>query len=360
VAQITIADLNKSYGPLHVVKNFTLHGKDKEFVTLLGPSGCGKTTVLRLIAGFLKPDSGEILVDGRLLSSPLGVVSPERRGMGMVFQSYALWPHMTVFENVAFGLRIKRLSQREISDRVDRVMTMVRMAGLGGKYPGVLSGGQQQRVALARSLVTEPSILLLDEPLSNLDARLREQMRAELKALQRQTDIAFVYVTHDQVEAMTLSDRVAVLWDGVLQQFAPPREVYDHPANKFVAEFVGSVNFIEVRIDEPAGASDSRGSVVLGVGARLAAILPQGLGKGSTVTLAVRPEDVRLSLERPIGASNVLRGSILDRLFLGNLFDYRVDVGGITMRAIAPREHIFALGEEVYMHIDPDRCLAMA
>ncbi len=197
MAEIVIRSMDKYFGPHRVVHDLSLDVRDKEFVTLLGPSGCGKTTTLRLLAGFLKPERGEILADGRVLSSPQGVVPPEKRQMGMVFQSYALWPHMTVFENVAFGLKLKRLRSAEVRDRVERVMAMVGLTGLEDRPPAQLSGGQQQRVALARSLVTEPSILLLDEPLSNLDAKLRERMRMELKDLQRRTGITFVYVTHD-------------------------------------------------------------------------------------------------------------------------------------------------------------------
>ena len=217
-------------------------------MTLLGPSGCGKTTTLRLIAGYLTPDAGTIEVDGRVLSSPGSVVPPEARGMGMVFQNYAIWPHKTVFENVVFGLKLRKVPAAEAKKKVQDALALVNLAGLDHRYPNELSGGQQQRVALARSLVVEPSILLLDEPLSNLDAKLRERMRSELKDLQRRTGITFVYVTHDQAEALALSDQIAVINLGRLQQFGTPYEVYAHPANRMVADFMGLVNLVPATV----------------------------------------------------------------------------------------------------------------
>jgi iron(III) transport system ATP-binding protein len=220
MAAISIAGLSKRYGMgkrvLAAVSDVSIEIADGEFVTLLGPSGCGKSTTLRLVAGYLKPDGGSIRVGDRVLSSPESVVPPDSRGMGMVFQNYAVWPHKSVAENVVFGLRVQKVARGEAQRRVERILDIVGLAGLGGRFPNELSGGQQQRVALARSLVVEPQILLLDEPLSNLDAKLREHMRTELKALQRRTGITFVYVTHDQAEALALSDRIAVMHRGVL------------------------------------------------------------------------------------------------------------------------------------------------
>jgi iron(III) transport system ATP-binding protein len=218
MADIAICNVTKRFGANLVVDDISLTITDKEFVTLLGPSGCGKTTILRLIAGFLQPDAGEIRVGGQLISSASYMTPPERRNMGMVFQNYAVWPHMNVSENVAFGLEMRKVTKSQISLRIGRMLDMVGLAGLGERYPAQLSGGQQQRVALARSLVVEPTILLLDEPLSNLDAKLREQMRFTLKDLQRRTGITFVYVTHDQSEAMAMSDRVALIQHGKIQQ----------------------------------------------------------------------------------------------------------------------------------------------
>src|ERR687897_2684252 len=257
MAGITIRGLSKSFGAgdssFAAVSDLSLAISDNQFVTLLGPSGCGKTTTLRLIAGYLQPDTGTIHVNERLLSSPGHVLPPERRGMGMVFQNYAVWPHKTVYQNVAFGLDVRRVRRAEVETRVARVLELVNLAGLERRYPSELSGGQQQRVALARSLVVEPGILLLDEPLSNLDAKLRERMRWELKDLQRRTGITFVYVTHDQSEAMALSDRIAVLHQGEVVQVGAPREVYAHPASKVVADFMGLVNLVPARVVRAEG-----------------------------------------------------------------------------------------------------------
>jgi len=250
MARIEIVGLGKCFGPHVALDALHLDIADHQFITLLGPSGCGKTTTLRLLAGFMEPDSGQIAVDGAVLSSPAGSVPPERRGMGMVFQNYALWPHMSVFDNVAFGLTMQRVPAAEARRRVTDMLGIVGLEGVAGRSPSALSGGQQQRVALARSLVTEPSILLLDEPLSNLDAKLRERMRNELKDLQRRTGITFVYVTHDQSEALALSDRIAVMAGGRLQQYGPPLEIYERPANRFVADFMGAANLLDGTVEQ--------------------------------------------------------------------------------------------------------------
>ncbi|MBN9262937.1 MAG: ABC transporter ATP-binding protein, partial [Hyphomicrobium sp.] len=255
MAFIDIAGIDKRFGSFKALSGIELAIEEREFVTFLGPSGCGKTTMLRTLAGFLTPDSGTIHVGGRLLSSPQAVVPPEHRRMGMVFQNYAVWPHMSVFENVAFGLRLLKVEGAEIGERVSRILDAVGLSGLEKRHPGQLSGGQQQRVALARSLVVEPSILLLDEPLSNLDAKLRERMRTELKTLQRRTGITFIYVTHDQAEAMALSDRIVVFNQGTVQQVGAPRDVYERPANIFVADFMGLVNKVPGKLVELRGTS---------------------------------------------------------------------------------------------------------
>src|SRR5215467_824459 len=252
MAGITIPGFSKNFGANAegaAVSDINLDIANNSFVTLLGPSGCGKTTTLRLIAGYIVPDAGTIEVDGRTVSSASSVVSPEARGMGMVFQNYAIWPHKTVFENVVFGLKLRKVPAADAKKKVSDALALVNLAGLEQRYPNELSGGQQQRVALARSLVVEPDILLLDEPLSNLDAKLRERMRTELKELQRRTGITFVYVTHDQAEALALSDRIAVMQLGRLQQFGSPDEVYTRPKNRIVADFMGHVNFLAGKID---------------------------------------------------------------------------------------------------------------
>ena len=244
MAHIEIQGLTKNFGAFRALNSIDIKVEEKEFITFLGPSGCGKTTTLRILAGFLTPDAGSITVGGELLSSPEGSVPPERRRMGMVFQNYAVWPHMSVLENVAFGLRYTDSDRRGDKARLDQIIAAVGLEGLEDRHPAQLSGGQQQRVAFARSLVVEPSILLLDEPLSNLDAKLRERMRSELKNLQRRTGITFIYVTHDQAEAMALSDQIVVFHRGTVQQIGSPREVYERPTNLFVADFMGQVNKI--------------------------------------------------------------------------------------------------------------------
>lgn len=351
MARIAIENLSKSYGAgaLAAVHDLTLDIADGRFVTLLGPSGCGKTTTLRLIAGFIRPDSGVIRIDGKVLSSPDGVVPPEHRGMGMVFQNYAVWPHKTVHENVAFGLEARGVAGREIGERVARMLDLVGLGGMGGRSPSQLSGGQQQRVALARSLVVEPGILLLDEPLSNLDAKLRERMRGELKQLQRRTGITFVYVTHDQAEAMALSDDIAVIHGGELQQFGPPAQIYERPVNRVVADFMGQVNFVP---GEVAGMAD--GAVQVTVAGGMALSLPPHLGVavGQSVDIAVRPENVRLG-------TTGLAGVVVEATFLGNAVEYLVALSGsgdIRLRVQAHPRRRFAPGDAVAIEFDASDC----
>src|SRR3954464_8185908 len=296
MAGITIRGLSKSFdareGEVAAVESLDLDIADNSFVTLLGPSGCGKTTTLRLIAGYIVPDKGTIEVDGRVLSSPGAVVSPEARGMGMVFQNYAVWPHKTVFENVGFGLKLRRIPTAAAKKQVETALALVNLSGLEGRYPNELSGGQQQRVALARSLVVEPSILLLDEPLSNLDAKLRERMRTELKELQRRTGITFVYVTHDQAEALALSDRIAVMQLGQMQQYGTPLEVYTRPANRMVADFMGLVNLLPGKV---RALVNGGGTVELSPDFMLDVAALDGLKPGEGVDIAIRPENIRLT-----------------------------------------------------------------
>lgn len=362
MAHIVINALNKSYDGNRVVKDLSLEIHDKEFVTLLGPSGCGKTTTLRLLAGFLTPDSGEVYVDDQLLSSAQTSVPPERRRMGMVFQNYAVWPHMNVFDNVAFGLKLAKLKKVEIRERVGRAVAAVGLDGFEDRHPGQLSGGQQQRVALARSLVVEPSILLLDEPLSNLDAKLRERMRTELKDLQRRTGITFVYVTHDQAEAMALSDRVAVFHEGVLQQYGPPREVYERPANLFVADFMGSVNQVPGTV---VAHDDGLAKVRIGPEQTLTALFATDtVETGREVVVAIRPEAIQLNTgPGPQGArdaENRLEGVVTDVSFLGSVIDYQVDVGGVSLRVQADRHNTLEIGTNVHVVIAAQECVVLA
>ena len=316
MASIDIERITKRFGAVVAVRDLSLAIDDREFVTLLGPSGCGKTTLLRLIAGFMTPDTGTIRVGGVALSTPASVVPPERRGMGMVFQNYAVWPHKTVYQNVAFGLQVRKAPRAEIDGRVARVLELVNLGGLERRYPNELSGGQQQRVALARSLVVEPQILLLDEPLSNLDAKLRERMRWELKELQRRTGITFVYVTHDQSEAMALSDRIAVMHAGEVMQFGAPRDVYMHPANRTVADFMGLVNLIPARVVRASGEASA---VAIGGDHPVGLALPPGMVEGQAVHVAIRPENVQLG--SAADSSGSVPAKIVEVTFLGNIVD---------------------------------------
>ena len=353
MAGISIRGIAKNYtgkSDMAALSQLDLEIGDHQFVTLLGPSGCGKTTTLRLIAGYLTPDAGTIHVNGKLLSSRDGVVSPESRGMGMVFQNYAVWPHKTVYENVAFGLKLRKLPSAEMKAKVERMLGLVNLAGLEGRLPNELSGGQQQRVALARSLVVEPDILLLDEPLSNLDAKLRERMRTELKDLQRRTGITFIYVTHDQAEALALSDQIAVMHAGKLQQYGTPFEVYARPANRTVADFMGLVNILCAEVVDG-------GHVRIGADGVLAMELPPWAKPGMAADIAVRPENVHLDLAG-VGAPGTLTGSVTKRTFLGNIVENLVRLpSGAEVRAQSHPLLVAEAGASVAVRIDATQCM---
>jgi iron(III) transport system ATP-binding protein len=322
--------------PVRAVDDVVLEVAVGEFVSLLGPSGCGKTTLLRMIAGFETPTAGEIYLAGQQVT-PL---PPNARDTAMVFQSYALFPHLDVFENVAFGLRVRGVPDGEMAGRVAEALHLVGLTGLERRSPDQLSGGQQQRVALARAVVTRPRVLLLDEPLSNLDAKLREQMRVELRRIQRALGITAIYVTHDQVEAMTLADRIVVLERGRIQQVAPPAELYARPANPFVSEFVGKVNLLEGRA---AGMDDGHCRVALdGLEARVP--VSTAVPNGARVGLVVRPETVHVTRD------GALRGEVRRATYLGSQVEYEVEVGGLRLQAIGRsplEEGIFSEGDAV-------------
>jgi iron(III) transport system ATP-binding protein len=357
MSAISLESLCKRYADLPAVDSLSLEVGDREFVTLLGPSGCGKTTTLRLIAGFLEPDAGVIRVDGRPISTPGACIPPEGRGMGMVFQNYAVWPHKTVYDNVAFGLKVRKVPSREQRERVNRILDLVNLTGLEERYPSQLSGGQQQRVALARSLVVEPRILLLDEPLSNLDAKLRERMRWELKTLQRQTGITFVYVTHDQSEAMALSDRIAVMHRGRLEQYGTPREVYTRPASRTVADFMGLVNFVPGRVGECHNGSHT---VQIIGDHRLPCELPPGVREGQEVQVAVRPENVHLD-PAAVADPCALHGTVTEAAYLGNLNDHQVTLpDGTRLRVQSHPLERFDVGQPVAVRFDAAQVLLFA
>ena len=327
--------------------------------TLLGPSGCGKTTTLRSIAGLERPRAGEIGVGDRVVySSTKGVfVAPNRRGFGMVFQSYAIWPHMNVFQNAAFPLEVgdRKLSRKEIRDKVLRVLTAVQLDQLVDREATKLSGGQQQRLALARALVMEPQLLLLDEPLSNLDAKLRELMRFELKRLQRELRITTVYVTHDQSEALALSHSIAVMNEGHIQQIGTPREIYERPRSQFVADFVGTTNFLDGTV-LGRGAEPGHFRVRTEFG-EVEVLSDDDLRGNDRVVLSVRPEDVELAEARP-GGGNVWQGRVDQKVFLGEFIDFQVKLGS---RVLLSRTHPSLrtpVGDPIYVKLHPEKCVA--
>ncbi|MGB4337949.1 MAG: ABC transporter ATP-binding protein [Bacillota bacterium] len=334
--RIKVVGLTKQFGTFTAVNDvsFTVHSN--EFFSLLGPSGCGKTTTLRCIAGLEQPTAGDIYINNALMTSVSRnvMMPPERRGIGMVFQNYAVWPHMTVEQNMSYPLRLAKRSKQEIAAKMDYLLDLLKLKGLEKRYPSELSGGQQQRVALGRALSTDPKVMLLDEPLSNLDAKLREQMRFELKDLQRKTGIAILYVTHDQVEAMAMSDRVAVMKSAAIVQEGAPHEIYEKPGDKFVADFIGTMNFVPGRVVR----STDEGAVVQLQGGATA------VAKGSTITsgnctLAVRPEDIVL------GPDGDFDCEVQVRIFLGNVIEYRVRIGEDYFRVQTSASQRFEPGE---------------
>jgi len=344
---VTIKGLSKRYGDVAAVRGLDLQVKPGELVALLGPSGCGKTTTLRLVAGFLKPEAGEIWVGDRCLSSAASVIPPERRRMAMIFQSYALWPHMTVAQNVAYGLRFNGVARAERDRRVRDMLRVVQLEGYGSRYPGELSGGQQQRVAVARALVVEPEILLLDEPLSNLDANLREEMRFEIRRLHETFGITTLYVTHDQSEAMVISDRVAVLDQGRVAQIGTAEELFERPRTRFVAEFIGKTNLIE--------GTAERSDIFVRGPLRLR-VFDANLTPGPVV-LSIRPHQIALgpaSLAPPSSAGeNVLHATVLRASYLGDAVDYLVqlDGGDLVLRVAGPVTRRFRPGDAVALTV---------
>jgi iron(III) transport system ATP-binding protein len=341
-------------------QDVTFNVPEGKLFTLLGPSGCGKTTTLRSIAGLEKPSSGEIEVAGRLVySSDKGIfVAPNKRNFGMVFQSYAIWPHMNVFQNVAFPLEIRKLARKDIREKVMRVLQAVALDHLVEREATKLSGGQQQRLALARALVMQPQLLLLDEPLSNLDAKLRDRMRSELKRLQRETGLTTVYVTHDQSEALALSHEIAVMNEGRVVQIGTPRQIYEQPHDRFVADFVGTTNFIGGTVSAVDGKG---GCVVSSPLGELKAQATEGVVKNGTVILSVRPEDVELS-EQPLVAAadeNVCHATVAAKDFLGEYLDFHVTVGDVVLQSRAHPSLRTPTGDLIYVRMKAEKCVAI-
>jgi iron(III) transport system ATP-binding protein len=351
---LNIAHLDKNFGTERAVRDVNLSVAQGEFVTLLGPSGCGKTTTLRCIAGLERPDAGEIRIgDQVVVSAEKNVyLVPENRDIGMVFQSYAVWPHMTVFDNVAYGLRVRRQPSSVVKEKTSRVLDLVGLGHLATRYATKLSGGQRQRIALARAIVYEPRIVLFDEPLSNLDAKLREQMRIELVRLQREVGITSIYVTHDQSEALVMSDRVVVMHKGVIQQIGDPETIYSRPVNSFVANFIGVANLMNGTL---LGRNGSECAIEIPLGQGLAPVSLRASGGEGTavrqpVVLSLRPEDITLHDRRPVDTmgDNVLAAEVIGTVYLGNLMQCHVRVGihelGIQIdhfEQLAPGQSVF-------------------
>jgi ABC-type Fe3+/spermidine/putrescine transport system ATPase subunit len=346
--EIQLRDIVKRFGSLEAVSHVSLEIHDGELFTLLGPSGCGKTTILRLIGGFHKPDLGEIYFDGK----PVTPIPPYERNIGMVFQNYALWPPMTISGNITYGLKLKKIPRAEIANKISHVLKLVNLTGLEKRYPGQLSGGQQQRVALARALVLNPDVLLLDEPLSNLDAKIRVQVRAEIRKLQKELAITTVYVTHDQEEALTLSDRIAVINHGKLMQIGTPRDLYDRPHNPFVADFIGINNLIPGDVQE-INASENWMRVQTKAGS-LICTPEESFKPGDRCMITVRPETASISPSGEVQEGfNCMAGIVSFAYYIGNTIRYDVEVNNETLFKVDiqnPIEHkSFSIGEKVYV-----------
>jgi spermidine/putrescine ABC transporter ATP-binding subunit len=346
---ILLKDVVKKFGTLEAVSHISLEIRDGELFTLLGPSGCGKTTLLRLIGGFHRPDGGEIYFGDR----PVAPIPPYERNIGMVFQNYALWPHMTIFDNVAYGLKLRKFSREEISSKVSRALHLVNLSGLEKRYPGQLSGGQQQRVALARALVLNPDVLLLDEPLSNLDAKIRIQVRAEIRKLQKELGITTIYVTHDQEEALTLSDRIAVIDRGKMQQLGSPRALYAKPENPFVADFIGINNLIPGEVREVLDGEKMKVQTEVGL---ILCTIERPFKPGDRCMVTIRPETASIIQEEVREKdTNVLPGTVNFASYIGNTIRYDLEMqnGKIFKVDIQnPWYHqILTQGEKVYISI---------
>ena len=346
---LELEQLTKRYGDVTSVDHISLAVERGEFICLLGPSGCGKTTTLRMIAGFLEPDEGRIKVGDRVVSQPGSVVPPERRNMGMIFQSYAVWPHMTVRDNVAYGLKMRGVESAERRKRADAALAATKLSELAERYPAELSGGQQQRVALARALAPSPEILLLDEPLSNLDANLRGEMRLEIRRLHDQFRDTSIYVTHDQLEAMTMADRIVVMNAGRIEQIGTPQDLYDRPNSRFVARFIGGSNVIEAQHVSGSEVNIRGHAIHVGQGE-----FARDMG------VCVKTHDVEIIPEgEAVGANNVLAGVVRSTAYLGSHRDYVVDIGEDLLVA-APAALDLAPGAKVKVRLRPERCRGLA
>lgn len=353
MASVELKQLLKTYGSTRVVDSIDLRIEHGQLVCLLGPSGCGKTTTLRLLAGFLTPDGGEIRVGDRVVSAPGNTLPPERRNMSMIFQSYAVWPHMTVAQNVAYGLKLRKMSKEEIKKRVGQILDVTHLDELAERFPSELSGGQQQRVALARALVVEPETLLLDEPLSNLDANLREEMRFEIRRLHDEYKYTTVYVTHDQSEAMVTADRIVVMNAGQIEQVWSPEAIYERPESEFVARFIGGTNILK--------GQHLGDNVVECKGIRIACGQGQSASGGETA-ISIRLHEINLLTEPPAtNGLNVGEGRVLRQVYLGSTRDYMVELSnGDQVRVTTDSRVNVSPGNQVWLGFPMDRCRALS
>jgi iron(III) transport system ATP-binding protein len=351
MAHLELSNLTKRYNDVTSVDRLDLAVEQGEFICLLGPSGCGKTTTLRMVAGFLEPDGGEIRVSGKGVSAPGRVIPPERRNMGMIFQSYAVWPHMTVRENVAYGLKMQKMPPEKRRERADAMLRATKLFELAERYPSELSGGQQQRVALARALAPNPGILLLDEPLSNLDANLRGDMRLEIRRLHDEFHNTSIYVTHDQVEAMTMADRIVVMNAGRIEQIGKPQDVYDRPNSRFVARFIGGSNVIDAKHVSGSEAAIHGHAIHVAEG--------EFPGPGKDMSVCVKMHDLELVEGSAAAGNNMIPGVVRSHSYLGSHRDYVVDIGQ-DLLITAPAAFDIAPGSKVHVRFRAERCRALS
>jgi len=351
MAILKVENLSKNFGKVKAVQEVSFEATEGKVLSLLGPSGCGKTTTLRCIAGFENPDRGEICLDDRKITH----ISPERRGIGMVFQNYALWPHMTVYGNLAFGLQIRKVSKDEITKKIKKVLGMVQLEGYENRYPRQMSGGQQQRIAMARALVFEPEIMLLDEPLSNLDAKLREEMRFQFTELQKSLGITAVYVTHDQAEALVISDKIVILNQGKIVQSDSPKEIYSNPKNKFVAGFIAVTSFISGSIN--SFAEEKKKVIVKTDDGLVIHGFNNSFDIGQKVSVAMRMNVIKFIQDEnksDKNTVNIFKGKIIQSSYLGDIIDYKIKVGNWEVRTNSDAKYNFKVGEEVTFYLSPE------
>jgi len=351
MAILKVKKLSKNFGKVKAVQEVSFEAPEGKVLSLLGPSGCGKTTTLRCIAGFENPDRGEIYLDDRKIT----YVPPEKRGIGMIFQNYALWPHMTVYGNLAFGLQIRKVPKDEITKKIKKILGMVQLEGYENRYPRQMSGGQQQRIAMARALVFEPEIMLLDEPLSNLDAQLREEMRFEFTELQKKLGITAVYVTHDQAEALVISDKIVILDQGKMVQFGTPKEIYSNPKNKFVAGFIAVTSFINGSVD--SFIEDKKKVVVRTDDGLVIHGFNNGFDIGQKVSVAMRMNVIKFIQDENRSDKNmvnIFKGRIIQSSYLGNIIDYKIKVGNWEVRTNSDAKYNFKVGEGVTFYLSPE------